>query len=229
MAHGVALDAREKRFNELKWLYDAEEDVLQKKVVFNTMKEMIIKEPPKNEIVGDSDDEKQIAFIPPSAKVVHRSSFNSNDTFSATPVTELWGDDADSDSGDDAGYYEPRCDRHFENERSAMKENDRHFENERSAMKENDRHFENERSAMKENDRHFENDRSAMKENDRHFENERSAMKENKYFGKVKSVMKEKEKFDKDESDDDINEVNFFAPEPPKKLRKKSNSIFKKK
>ena len=68
------------------------------------MKDMIIKEPPKNVLVGDSDDEKQISFIPSSAKVVPISSCSSNDTYPATPVTELWGDDADSDSGDEIGY-----------------------------------------------------------------------------------------------------------------------------
>jgi hypothetical protein len=181
MAHSVALEARELRINELKWLYEAEDNLEEKKTIMKTMKVIILQDPPTYVNIDDSDDENPVSSYSSSAKVVKASSLTGDDVAHATPVTELWGEDADSDSGDEIDYDEPLCamkenDSHFEKELSAMKENYSHFEKENSAMKENDSHFEKEHSAMKENYSHFEKENSAMKENDSHFEKEHSAI-----------------------------------------------------
>jgi hypothetical protein len=211
MAQSVALEAREIRINELKWLYEAEGNLEEKKTIMKTMKVIILQDPPTYVNIDDSDDENPVSSYSSSAKVVKASSLTGDDVAHATPVTELWGEDADSDSGDEIDYDEPLC---------AMKENDSHFEKELSAMKQNYSHFEKENSAMKENDSHFEKEHSAMKENYSHFEKDKSTLPK-------KRVMKEKNSYEKKESDDDIDEVDFFAPEPPK-IKKKSTKNIKK-
>lgn len=211
MAHSVAWEAREKRFNELRWLYDEEKDKNKKKALEKTIEGMTSQDPPKYIIIDDSDDETPISSFPSSAKVVKASSSTSDDVAHPAPVTELWGEDADSDSGDEIDYDEPL---------RAMKENLGYFGKEHSAMKENYSQPKKANSAMKENYSHPEKENSAMKDNYCHYEKDQSTLAK-------KGVLKEKSSYENKESDDDIDELNFLAPEPPKKKKKSTKNIKK--
>ena len=59
-----------------------------------------------------------------------------------------------------------------------------------------------------------------MKDNYYHYEKDQSTLAK-------MGVLKEKSSYENKESDDDIDEVNFFAPEPPKKKKKSTKNIKK--
>ena len=189
MVHGNALDAREKRISELKWLLDTEDDPSSKKIIIGKIKEIIMVEPPVSIAVEESDDDKCKTNIPSSAKIVTASSTNSSKILHVTPVTELWGDDANSDCFSEV-QDEILC------AANTTSGNDYSFDEDMS------------------DDITDQRDLIAAEETRERIEKGNST--KDQCSVKVTS-----------ESDDDIDEVDFFATKPIKKVVKKRNSIKK--
>lgn len=174
MAHGNALDAREKRISELKWLLEIEFDPSKKNIILGKIKEIILADPPVSIDADESDDDKDNANIPSSAKNFTASSSSGSKELSVTPITELWGDEADSDCFSDV---------HDEIVSAAETANI--------------------------NDNSFDKDMT----DDEIDQTDLIAAEPSR-------EIIEKEKCS-EESEDDTNDVDFFAPAPCKKIQKK--------
>ena len=94
------LDAREKKFAELKYLLDIEDDEEEKLVIKSEIKALIRNPPPVEIVVDNSDDEVLVISKVPSSATCSEIPLTRDTLVSPPQQTELWGDEAPSEFGD---------------------------------------------------------------------------------------------------------------------------------